>query len=113
MIKYKGFPSRMPGTDFQFKIRRMNPKGATKLIARERFSHRKRADSLADLTFLSCLVEYFGENVFQRGCLDAGRLSWFLNREIITVSEPFNPISYESLLRLDMKLIKANFPEIF
>ena len=113
MIKYKGFPSRMPGTDFQFTIRRRNPKGATKLVARERFRYRKRSDRLADVTFLACLVEYFGETSFERGCLDAGRLSWFLNREIITVSDPFDPHSYESLLRLDMTLIKTNFPEIF
>ncbi len=113
MIKYKGFPSRMPGTDFQFTIRRMNPKGATKLISRQRFKYRRRADSLADVTFLKSLVEYFGETSFERGCLDAGRLSWFLNREIITVSDPFDPYSYGSVLRLDMKLIKTNFPDIF
>ena len=112
MIKYKGFPSRMPGTDFQFTIRRRNPRGATKLISRERFRYRKRADSMADLVFLNCLVEYFGETSFQRGCLDAGRLSWFLDREIIRVSDPFDPYSYESLLRLNMDLIKTNFPEL-
>jgi hypothetical protein len=112
MIKYKGFPSRMPGTDFQFTIRRANVKGASKLISRERYKHRKKADSMADLTFLKCLIDYFGETVFQRGSLDAGRLSWFINREIVVVSSPFDPYSYEVLLRLDMKLIKFNFPEM-
>ena len=38
MLKHRGFPGRMPGTDFQFTIRRANVKeGATKLIKRERF----------------------------------------------------------------------------
>jgi hypothetical protein len=29
MIKHRGFPGRLPSTDFQFTIRRANPKGAT------------------------------------------------------------------------------------
>ena len=29
MIKHRGFPGRLPGTDFQFTVRRPNPKGAT------------------------------------------------------------------------------------
>ena len=33
MLKHRGFPSRLPSTDFQFTIRRANPKGATKLTA--------------------------------------------------------------------------------
>ena len=38
MTKHRGFPGRLPGTDFQFTIRRANPKGATPLIRRERFA---------------------------------------------------------------------------
>ena len=112
MIKYRGFPSRMPGTDYQFTIRRENPRGATKLIRRERFKDRKRADIEADAAFLSCLIEYFGTEVFHRGSLDAGRISWFFGREIIPVSYPFDPNSYESLLRLNFKLIRKNYPEL-
>ena len=29
MLKHRGFPGRLPGTDFQFTLRRANPKGAT------------------------------------------------------------------------------------
>jgi hypothetical protein len=40
MLKHKGFPSRLRGTDFQFTIRHDNKKGATKLVVRERFADR-------------------------------------------------------------------------
>ena len=41
MLKHRGFPSRLTGTDFQFTIRRANVKeGATKIIKRERFKDR-------------------------------------------------------------------------
>ena len=36
MLKHRGFPGRLPGTDLQFTIRRADPKGATPLKARER-----------------------------------------------------------------------------
>ena len=73
MQKYKGFPSRMSGTDYQFKIRRANPRGATKLIERVRYRDRKLHDQRADKAFLEEIVRYFGEKPFERGCLDAGR----------------------------------------
>ena len=112
MQKYRGFPSRLPGTDHQFTIRRANVKGVTKLIKRERFRDRRQADQRADNAFLKELVDYFGHEVFQRGCLDAGRLSWFFEREIIPATEYFNPKSYEALLRLDIDLIRVNFPSV-
>ena len=52
MIKHRGFPGRLPGTDFQFVIRRANPKGASPLIARERFRDRAPADRSADEGFM-------------------------------------------------------------
>ena len=112
MQKYKGFPSRLPGTDYQFTIRRANPKGPTKLIKRERYSDRKPADKRADKAFLEQIVSFFGMAPFQRGCLDAGRLSWFLGREIIPASEPFNAKSYEALLRVDPEVIRVSFPSV-
>ena len=112
MLKYKGFPSRMPGTDYQFKIRRANPKGVTKLIKRERYRDRKPADLRADKAFLGHIVSFFGDEPFERGCLDAGRLSWFFGREIIPVSESFDPQSYEALLRVNLKLIQISFPSV-
>ena len=112
MQKYKGFPSRMPGTDYQFTIRRANPKGATKLIHRERYRDRKPADQRADKAFLEQVVHYFGAKPFQRGCLDAGRLSWFFGREIISATESFDTQSYESLLKVDLELVRISFPGI-
>tara|TARA_Y100001968_G_C19321578_1_gene699565 strand:+ start:135 stop:479 length:345 start_codon:yes stop_codon:yes gene_type:complete len=112
MLKYKGFPSRMSGSNYQFKIRRANPKGATKLIERERYKDRKFADKNADKAFLVELLHYFGEDSFERGCLDAGRLSWLLGREVVTASETFDPFSYTALLRLDLGRIRISFPEI-
>ena len=47
MLKHRGFPGRLPSSDFQFTIRRANKKGATPLIRRERFRDRKVADDLA------------------------------------------------------------------
>tara|TARA_A100001011_G_C13960443_1_gene695056 strand:- start:128 stop:472 length:345 start_codon:yes stop_codon:yes gene_type:complete len=112
MQKYKGFPSRMPGTDYQFTIRRANPRGVTKLIQRERYRDRKVADQRADTAFLKHVIRFFGKEPFERGCLDAGRLSWFLGREIVPVSEPFNPQCYEALLRVDLELVKISFPSV-
>ena len=112
MQKYKGFPSRMPGTDYQFTIRRANPKGATKLIHRERYRDRKPADQRADKAFLEQVIRYFGTEPFQRGCLDAGRLSWFFGREIIPAVEPFDPNSYEALLCVNVELVKISFPSV-
>lgn len=112
MLKHRGFPGRMPGSDFQFTVRRANKDGATPLIARERFKHRKPADSRADRTFLAALVDHFGEAPFERGNLDAGRLSWLFGREVIPAEEPFDPASYDALLRLDYDQIARSFPEV-
>jgi hypothetical protein len=113
MLKHRGFPGRLPGSDFQFVIRRANAKGATPLIARQRFADRKAADRRADTAFLAALWRHFGEEPFERGNLDAGRLSWLLGREVVPVDRKFDPKSYDALLRIDLRVARASFPEVF
>lgn len=113
MLKHRGFPGRLPGTDFQFTIRRANPKGATKIVARERFRDRSPADRRADLAFIAALWDHFGDEPFERGNLDAGRLSWLFGREVIPAEEPFDPESYEALMRIDVARARASFPDVF
>jgi hypothetical protein len=113
MLKHRGFPGRLPGTDFQFVIRRGNPKGATPLVARERYRDRRPADKRADEGFLVALWEHFGEEPFERGNLDAGRLGWFLGREVVPAETPFDPESYAALLRIDLDRARQSYPEIF
>ena len=112
MLKHRGFPGRLAGTDFQFTLRRANPKGATALVGRERFKDRKSADKRADIAFVRALLQQFGDEPFERGNLDAGRLSWLFGREVKAFQpDGFNIESYESILILDIDLIKVNFPE--
>lgn len=114
MLKHRGFPSRLTGTDFQFTIRRANVKeGATKIIRRERFKDRKAPDRKADIAFMAALWAHFGEEPFERGNLDAGRLSWLFGREVVPAEDPFDPCSYDALLRIDLKRAEASFPEVF
>jgi hypothetical protein len=114
MEKHRGFPSRLPGTDFQFTIRRASKDGrATPLVARARYADRRPADRRADEGFLWALVQHFGTDPFMRGNLDAGRLSWLFGREVVAAEEPFDPESYESLLRIDLPRARTAFPQIF
>jgi len=113
MLKHRGFPGRLPGTDFQFVIRRGNAAGASRLVARERYRDRSPADRRADLAFLAALRDHFGEEPFERGNLDAGRLSWLFGREVVPASDDFDPESYEALLRIDIARARAAFPEAF
>ncbi|MDP3378663.1 MAG: hypothetical protein Q8S53_09885 [Brevundimonas sp.] len=114
MLKHRGFPGRLTGTDYQFTIRRANVKeGATKIIKRERFKDRKAPDRAADVAFMSALWNHFGEEVFERGNLDAGRLSWLFGREVVAAEDPFDPCSYEALLKIDRRRAEASFPEVF
>ena len=113
MLKHRGFPGRYPGTDLQFTIRRANPRGVTRLIRRERHADRKPADRRADAAFLACLWEYFGDQPFARGNLDAGRLSWLFEREIKAAEDPFNPNSYDAILVIDESLARGSFPDAF
>lgn len=113
MLKHRGFPGRLAGSDFQFIIRRANPKGVTPITRRERFRDRRTADRQADRAFLKALISHFGEDPFERGNLDAGRLSWLFGREVLPAEDPFDPSDYDALLRLDLKAAEANFPELF
>lgn len=113
MEKHRGFPGRLPGTDFQFTIRRGSAAGATKLVARERYRDRRPADKRADEGFLAALWAQFGDAPFVRGNLDAGRLSWLFGREVVAVEDPFDPESYDSLLQIDVARARAAFPEVF
>lgn len=113
MLKHRGFPSRLPGTDLQFTIRRSGSSGATPLKARERYRDRKPIDRAADAAFVSALYACFGAEPFARGNLDAGRLSWVFGREVVAAEEPFDPESYDALLRLDVARARASFPDAF
>ncbi|MFA7588457.1 MAG: hypothetical protein WCY11_20105 [Novosphingobium sp.] len=113
MLKHRGFPGRLPGTDYQFVIRRANPKGVTPLTQRERFPDRRPGDRRADAAFMQALWDQFGDEPFERGNLDAGRLSWLFGREVVAAEDPFDPVSYEALLRIDVDVAEQSFPEIF
>lgn len=113
MLKHRGFPGRLPGTDYQFVIRRANPKGVTPLAARKRFPDRKPADRRADEGFMAALWAHFGAEPFERGNLDAGRLNWLLDREVVPAEDPFDPTSYDALLRIDEDIARVSFPRVF
>jgi hypothetical protein len=113
MLKHRGFPGRLPGTDFQFTIRRAARDGASRLIRRERYRDRAHPDRMADEAFLAALWAHFGAEPFVRGNLDAGRLSWLFGREVVPAEEPFDPASYEARLRIDVRRAQAAFPEVF
>ncbi len=118
MLKHRGFPGRLPGTDHQFVIRRANHRGIAAIITRERYRDRAPGDRRADLGFMTALWQAFGEAPFERGNLDAGRLSWLFGREVVAVDvvageDDFDPASYEALLRIDVPRARAAFPEAF
>jgi len=113
MTKHRGFPSGLPGTGYQFTIRRANPKGVTPLFVRERKRDRTPAEKLADTAFLHSLWHHFGAEPFERGNLDAGRLSLLFGREVVPAEKPFDPASYEALLKIDEHVARASFPEAF
>ena len=109
MHKHRGFPSRLPGSDFQFTIRRPNKKGPTPIIRRERYADRRNVDRKADEVFMLSLIESFGEEIFVRGNLDAGRLSWLFGREVL----PVDPCDYEARMRIDLGKTMVSFSKIF
>jgi len=112
MLKHRGFPGRLSGTDFQFVIRRANPRGITPITRRERYHDRRPADRRADTAFLQALWDHFGNQPFERGNLDAGRLSWLFGREVLPAEDPFDPASYEALLKLDVDAVRESFPDV-
>ncbi|AHM02744.1 hypothetical protein roselon_00291 [Roseibacterium elongatum DSM 19469] len=107
------FPLAPAGHGFQFTIRRENKAGATRLSARERYADRRPADRRADAAFVEALWLFFGDAPFQRGNLDAGRLSWLFGREVVAAEDPFDPESYDALLVIDEARARAAFPEAF
>ena len=113
MLKHRGFPGRLPGSDFQFTVRRANPKGASPLVRRERYADRRAPERRADEAFMAALWEHFGPEPFERGNLDAGRLAWLFGREVKAVEEDFDPTSYEALLVIDETAARASFPKAF
>ncbi len=114
MLKHRGFPGRLPSTDHQFTIRRANHRdGPARIIRRERFKDRKHVDRLADEAFMAALWAHFGAEPFERGNLDAGRLSWLFGREVVPAEDPFDPESYEAMLRIDLPRAQAAFPKVF
>ncbi len=113
MLKHRGFPGRLPGTDYQFTIRRPNPKGVTPITVRERYADRRPPDRRADSGFMAALLEHFWDQPFERGNLDAGRLSWLFGREVIAAEDPFDPASYDALLQIDLEAARRSFPDLF
>jgi len=113
MLKHRGFPGRLPSTDHQFVIRHAHKAGASRITRRERYRDRAATDRAADEGFMAALWTQFGEDPFERGNLDAGRLSWLFGREVIAAEDPFDPESYDALLRIDLRRAKAAFPGVF
>ena len=112
MIKHRGFPSRLPGSDYQFTIRRAAKSKVTKLMERQRFADRKHSDKVADKAFIRAVWEHFGDGEFERGNLDAGRLSWLFEREIVAATDPFDPESYSALLKVSKVVAEHSFPDL-
>jgi hypothetical protein len=113
MTKHRGFPGRLAGTDFQFTIRRSNAKGITPITERERYADRRPADRRADAGFMTALWQHFGDEPFERGNLDAGRISWLFGREVIAAEDPFDAESYDALLKINVSRARASFPDVF
>jgi hypothetical protein len=113
MTKHRGIPSGLPGTGFQFTIRRANPRGVSPIIKRRRMADRTPTEKLADMAFLHALWHLFGDEPFERGNLDAGRISWLFDREIVPAEQPFDAQSYSAMLRIDESVARANYPEAF
>ena len=113
MLKHRGFPGRLAGSDFQFTIRRPNPKGVTPITRRERYADRRPPDRRADTAFMQALWDQFGDQPFERGNLDAGRLSWLFGREVVAAEDPFDPESYDALLMINVAVARSSFPEVF
>ncbi len=113
MTKHRGFPSGLPGTGFQFTIRRANPKLITPIKTRMRVADRSPVDRKADAAFIHAIWHHFGVEPFERGNLDAGRLSWVFGQEIIAAQEPFDAQDYQAMLVLNEELARRNFPKSF
>ncbi len=112
MHKHRNFPSRLPSSDIHFTLRRPSKTGATPIKPRKRFADRHPKDRAADREFLLAIITAFGLEPFIRGNLDAGRLSWLIDREIVPVHANFNPACYDAELRVDIQAVCVNYPEL-
>ncbi|CAN7436827.1 hypothetical protein LJR030_004513 [Rhizobium sp. LjRoot30] len=112
MTRHRGFPTGFTGMKWQFTIRRANPK-VTKLAAWPRNNDRDKNETLGDAAFLHALWHYFGAEPFERGNLDAGRLSRLFDREVVPAEKPFNPSSYQAMLQINERVGRKNFPQAF
>jgi hypothetical protein len=113
MTKHRGFPSGMPGTGLQFTIRRANPKGISPLVVLPRRFSRDDTEHRADAAFIHAIWHCFGAEPFERGNLDARRLSRLFEREVLPAEKPFDKASYQAMLQLNEPLARSNFPEAF
>ena len=86
---------------------------ATKIEKRERHPDRKKILTEADTNFLACLWKAFGNEPFERGNLDAGRLGTLFMREVIPADDDFDPQDYEAMLMINEPVARASFPESF
>jgi hypothetical protein len=113
MTKHRGFPSGLPGHGHHFTIRRANEKGATPLKPLQRLARPGTIEQKVDAAFLHALWHHFGDEPFERGNLDAGRLNLLFGREVVPAESQFDPTSYDALLRIDEKVARKSFPESF
>ena len=104
------------GTDEDFEsylFDRANPKGVAKIFERARNRDRAEVEKLADTAFLHALWHHFGAEPFERGNLDAGRINWLFGREVVPAETPFDPQSYEAMLRINEDVARRTMPEAF
>ena len=40
-------------------------------------------------------------------------MSWLFGREVVPAEDPFNPSSYDALMKIDLKRAQAAFSEVF
>ena len=113
MTKHRGFPSGMPGTGVQFTIRRANPRGVTPIKQLPRKARPGTPEHRIDAAFLHALWHHFGAEPFERGNLDAARLSLLFGREVLPAEKNFDPLSYEAMLVIDERVARQSFPESF
>jgi hypothetical protein len=113
MTKHRGFPSGLTGTGWQFTIRRANPNGVAPIVERPRHRTSDNKEGLADAAFMHALWHHFGTEPFERGNLDAGRLSRLFGREVVPAERPFDPASYEAMLQINEAVARKSFPQSF
>ncbi len=113
MPKHRGFPLGLPGTQWQYTLRRANSK-VTKLTAMPRHRTMDQTVALADAGFLQALWQFFGPEPFERGNLDGERLGASVRagsdcrRARLLIRSPILPCS-RSMSRLREK----SFPGAF